>query len=206
MAASLTDGFFLAGGFVTCLPNKLSEGFTPLLPDSGGGGGKWALVAQGRIHFCHYRPPLAPLQLLILPFLPPYTEPFYVIFYWPEDVSSRCLRNVCNLLSDCTGSHPRRHSSVFHYALKSDTFFRAIFQDGSNRVPRAQWLTEGGGGGWGVQPPPPPRFQRPSKIVLNSTRLWKLLKIAEFRTPTPQYVWKKGSQILKLPRFAIVLH
>jgi hypothetical protein len=30
-------------------------------------------------------------------------------------------------------------------------------------------------------------------------------KIAEFRTPTPQDVWKKGSTILKVPRFAIVL-
>ena len=32
-----------------------------------------------------------------------------------------------------------------------------------------------------------------------STRLWKLLKIAEFRTPTPQDVRKKSSKILKLP-------
>ena len=32
------------------------------------------------------------------------------------------------------------------------------------------------------------------------------LKIAEFRTPTPQDVRKKGSKILKLPRFANVLH
>jgi len=31
-------------------------------------------------------------------------------------------------------------------------------------------------GVWGVQAPP--KFRRPSKIVLNSTRLWKLLKIA----------------------------
>ena len=66
-----------------------------------------------------------------------------------------------------------------------------------------QWPTEGGV--WGVQPPPP-KFRRPSKIVPNSTRLWKLLKIAEFRMPTPQDVRKKGSKILKLPRFAIVLH
>jgi hypothetical protein len=36
--------------------------------------------------------------------------------------------------------------------------------------------------------------------------LRKLLKIAEFRTPTPQDVWKKGSKILKLHRFTIVLH
>jgi len=45
---------------------------------------------------------------------------------------------------------------------------------------------------------PPPKFRKPSKIVPNSTRLWKLLKIAEFRTPTPQDVRKKGSNILKL--------
>jgi len=32
------------------------------------------------------------------------------------------------------------------------------------------------------------------------------LKIAEFRMPTPKDVWKKGSRILKLPMFAIVLH
>ena len=60
------------------------------------------------------------------------------------------------------------------------------------------------GGVLGVQTPP--KFWRPSKIVPNSTRLWKLLKIAEFRTPTPQDVRKKGSNIPKLPRFAIVLH
>ena len=45
-----------------------------------------------------------------------------------------------------------------------------------------QWRTEGGS--LGVQPPP--TFRRPPEIVPNSTRLWKLLKIAEFRTPTPQ--------------------
>ena len=53
---------------------------------------------------------------------------------------------------------------------------------------------------------PLPKFRRLSKIVPNSTLLWKLLKIAGFRTPTPQDVRKKGSKILKLPRFAIVLH
>ena len=62
-----------------------------------------------------------------------------------------------------------------------------------------------GEGGLRVQTPPP-KLRRPSKIMPNSTRLWKLLKIAEFRTPTLQDVRKKGSKILKLPRFAIVLH
>jgi len=45
----------------------------------------------------------------------------------------------------------------------------------------------------------PPKFRRPSKIVPNSTRLWKLLKIAGFKTPTHQDVRKKVSKILKLP-------
>jgi len=54
-------------------------------------------------------------------------------------------------------------------------------------------------GGFGGLNPPPPKFRRPSKIVPNSTRLWKLLKIAEFRTPKPQDVWEKSSKILKLP-------
>ena len=54
-------------------------------------------------------------------------------------------------------------------------------------------------GGLGTStPPPPPKFRRPSKIMPNSTRLWKLLKIAEFKTPTPQDVRKKDSKILKL--------
>jgi len=60
-----------------------------------------------------------------------------------------------------------------------------------------QWRTEGGG--FGVFKPSPSKFRRPSKIVPNSTRLWKLLKIAEFRKQTPQDIPKKDSKILKLP-------
>ena len=74
--------------------------------------------------------------------------------------------------------------------------FRSLACSG---VPRGGWFAV-------FKPPPTPKFWRPSKIVPNSTRLWKLLKISEFRTPTPQDVWKKGSKILKLPRFAIILH
>ena len=56
------------------------------------------------------------------------------------------------------------------------------------------------GEGFGGFLTPPPKFRKPSKTVPNSTRLWKLLKIAEFRTPTSQDVRKKkGSKILKLP-------
>jgi len=56
----------------------------------------------------------------------------------------------------------------------------------------------GGGEVWGVQTPLK-KFRRTSKIVPNSTRLWKLLKIAVFRTLTSQDVRKKGGKILKLP-------
>ena len=60
--------------------------------------------------------------------------------------------------------------------------------------------------GWfgGIQPPPseiPKALQNRAKL----NPIWKLLKIAEFRTPTPQDFRKKDSKILKLPKFAIVL-
>ena len=70
-------------------------------------------------------------------------------------------------------------------------------------------------GGWGVQPPTP-KFRSFDKVEPDCKLSVKYLvflfqhinslKIAEFRTPTPQDVRKKGSKILKLPRFAIVLH
>jgi hypothetical protein len=48
--------------------------------------------------------------------------------------------------------------------------------------------------------------ESPPKLCQTQPDLWKLLKIVEFKTPTPQDVRKKGSKILKLPRIAIVLH
>ena len=47
------------------------------------------------------------------------------------------------------------------------------------------------------------------KAIQNRAKLNPIVKtdkIAEFRTLTPQDVRKKGSKVLKLPRFAIVLH
>ena len=70
---------------------------------------------------------------------------------------------------------------------------------GSCIINDIQWRTEGLGGGVRGIKTPLLKFLRPSKIVPNSTRLWKLLKIAEFRTRTPQVVRKKSSKILKLP-------
>ena len=63
------------------------------------------------------------------------------------------------------------------------------------------------GGGSGVQTPPPRNSEGPPK---NRAKLNPIVitvkKIAEFRTPTQQDVPKKGSKILKLRRFSIVLH
>ena len=60
------------------------------------------------------------------------------------------------------------------------------------------------GGVWGVQIPPeiPKALQNCAKL----NPICGNLKIAEFRTPAPQDVRKKGNKILKLPTFAIVLH
>jgi len=47
--------------------------------------------------------------------------------------------------------------------------------------------------------PTPPEIRKALQNCAKLTRLWKLLKIDEFRMPTPQDVWKKGSKMLKLP-------
>jgi len=54
----------------------------------------------------------------------------------------------------------------------------------------------------GVQHPPPPEITKGFQNQPDCENL----KIAEFRTPAHQDVPKKGSKILKLPRFTIVLH
>jgi len=95
--------------------------------------------------------------------------------YRPRDKSPLCLLN--GMLG-----RPQRQSERFRVRRRAPAW--------------NQWRTEGG---LGCQPPPPPKFWWPSKIVANSPRLWKLLKIAVFRTPTPKDVRKKGSKILKLP-------
>jgi len=59
----------------------------------------------------------------------------------------------------------------------------------------------------GVQTPsPPPEIPKTFQNRAKLKPIVKTVKIAEFRTPTPQDVREKSSKILKLPRFAIVLH
>ena len=70
-----------------------------------------------------------------------------------------------------------------------------FFAVGSSGVPR---------GVWGVQTPPEIMKALQNRVKLNP--IVKTVKIAEFRAPIPQDVRKKGSKILKLPRFATVLH
>jgi len=61
-------------------------------------------------------------------------------------------------------------------------------------------------GGFGEFNPPSPRnSEGPPKSCQTQPDCGNL-KIAEFKTPTPQDVRKRGSKILKLPRFAVVLH
>ena len=62
-----------------------------------------------------------------------------------------------------------------------------------------------GGVGWGGGTTPPAEIP---KALQNRAKLNPIVKTVknEFRMPTPQDVWKKGSKILKLPRLANVLH
>jgi len=71
-------------------------------------------------------------------------------------------------------------NTVFNF-LGSVAAGYSTADDGDAEGYSVQWRTEGG---W-VVGSNPPKFWRPSKILPNSTQLWKLLKIAEFGTPTP---------------------
>jgi len=70
--------------------------------------------------------------------------------------------------------------------MNSDSLSYLITKEGILTGPDRTAVAYRRGGGFGVfnPPPPPPKFRSPSKIVPNSTRLLKLLKIAEFRTST----------------------
>jgi len=91
--------------------------------------------------------------------------------------------------------HPSQwcHLDVLHCSL----LYSRCWNISSASVSTSQAVAYQRGGG-DCSTPPPPKFQRPYKIVPNSIRLWKRLKIAEFRTPTTEDVPKKGSKILKL--------
>ena len=61
--------------------------------------------------------------------------------------------------------------------------------------------------GFGVIKPPPQDSEGPTKTRAKLNPIVKTVKkIAEFRMPAHQDVWKKGSKILNLHRFTFVLH
>jgi len=60
--------------------------------------------------------------------------------------------------------------------------------------------------GVGVFKLPRPEIPKALQNRAKLNPIVKTVKIAEFRTPAPQGVRKKGRKIIKLPRFAIVLH
>jgi len=60
--------------------------------------------------------------------------------------------------------------------------------------------------GFGGFNSPPPETLKALQNRAKLNPIVKTVKIAEFWMPTPQDVRKKGSEILKLLRFAIVLH
>ena len=86
-------------------------------------------------------------------------------------------------------SIPYGATGIFQWHNPSDCIMALGSTQPLTEMSNRQWRTEGWGG-W-CSTPPPLKFRRPSKIFPNSTRLWKLLKIAEFGTPTPQDVRKK---------------
>jgi len=79
------------------------------------------------------------------------------------------------------------HIEALKRVIKHSFFFPLIYHF-------TQWRTEGGGVGGFT----PRNSEGPPKLCQTQPDC-ENLKIAEFRTPTLQDVWKKGSTILKLP-------
>jgi len=116
---------------------------------------------------------------------------------WMTIWYSRFSKELVNELVSHYGADISAHPRIYPTQQQpNSTPYTLPIPDKSSFLHPNHWRTEGG---LGFSNPPFPKFRRPSKIVPNLTRLWKLLKIAEFRMPTLQNVRKKGSKILKLP-------
>ena len=129
--------------------------------------------------------------------------------YWPEDgslepkhVASYVLMTICVLcwinlliiLYNTTGWLISKLAVLKSFCFKLPGYWAS---NGSWRIFNAVWNTYlisgvSRGVGAGFKPPPPPKFRWPSKIVPNSTRLWKLLKISEFRRQHPKMFGEKA--------------
>jgi len=112
------------------------------------------------------------------------------LFKVPKLCSFVLVRRACNVTmstehwwSDIDRGKPKywqKNPSQCHFFLHK-SHMEWFWMEPRFYVTENQWRT----GGVRGSNPPPPTFRRPSKIVPNSTRLWKLLKIGEFWTPTP---------------------
>ena len=69
-----------------------------------------------------------------------------------------------------------------------------------------QWRTEGGGGGGGGVQPPPRNSEGPSKLCQTQPDLRQLLKLLNLGSQHTKTFGKKGSKILIVPWFAVVLY
>jgi len=121
-----------------------------------------------------------------------------ISFVNPRDLKTTSYTNGMGIccVAVCRLSTDDRTTQTTHYVVGSGFQGYDAMRIPDDLNSQQQWCTEGG---IGVFNTPHPKFRRPSKIVPNSTRLRKLLKIAEFRTPTNKDVRKKGNKILKLP-------
>jgi len=66
-------------------------------------------------------------------------------------------------------------------------------------ISRSSGVLRGVGGVGGRIQTPPPEIPKALQNRAKLNPIVKTVKIAEFRTPAPQDVWKKGNRILKLP-------
>ena len=90
------------------------------------------------------------------------------------------------------------HPGVYSFLLVSDILHITQFSGTLNRI-TASVLNSSVAWAAKHNQPPPRNSEGPSKSCHTQPNCEKPLKIAEFRTPTPQDVPKKGSKILKLP-------
>ena len=147
---------------------------------------------------CHETPLIHAANISLFAY---YRHPAQVIY---EVITAfTCMRFQCHLMQlykyrSTTITKPIRnattqwHSTVLCWHIcKNNELYPAWFLAVATDHTYRQWRTEEGLFGVST-PPPPPKFRRSSKIVPTLTQPWKLLKIAEFRTSTPQDVRKKA--------------
>ena len=112
------------------------------------------------------------------------------------DNKTKVLADKSALVPLCRPKDLFRPSPKFHSEKPNTTAWAVAYRGGGVGV--------GVGWGWGLNPPL--NSEGPPKSCQTQPDCENCYKITELRKPTSQDVQKKGSKILKLPRFAIVLH